>query len=268
MTTITDRPSPRSRTRRRPRWRSVGPLVTVAVLALLVLWLFDRFGPTSSEQRSFTMGPGTTRLTVEVGTGSVRLTPTDGSEIQVQRTVRSGWREPRIEERTDGSHAVIEASCPGFLGGRCEIRYDIAVPAGHDVELAASTGDLDVRGIEARSLRTTVSTGRTTLVDVDAPLEVRASTGHVSASGLRSTQVTADVSTGSVELDFATAPTDVTVSASSGNVTLQLPQAGNPYRVQVNSNSGGARIDVPTDPRSPRSVAVTASSGDIAVRQR
>ncbi|WP_175471758.1 DUF4097 family beta strand repeat-containing protein [Geodermatophilus telluris] len=242
--------------------------MTVAVLALLTLWLVVRFGPTSSEQHSFSMGPGTTRLTVEVGTGSVRLTPTDGAEIQVQRTVRSGWRDPRIEERTDGSHAVVEASCPGFLGGGCEIRYDIAVPAGLDVELAASTGDLDVRGIEARSLRTTVSTGRTTLVDVDAPLEIRASTGHVSASGLRSDRVTADVSTGSVELDFATAPTDVTVSASSGDVTLQLPRAGDPYDVQVGTSSGGERVDVPTDPGSPRAVAVTVSSGDVVVRPR
>jgi putative adhesin len=268
MTTTTDRPSTPSRTRHPTRRRNVRLLVTVALLALLVLWLFARFGPTSSEQRSFTMDPGTTRLTVEVGTGWVRLTPSDDSQIQVQRTVRSGWPDPQIEERTDGSHAVIEASCPGLLPGRCEVRYDIAVPAGHDVELEASTGDLDVRGIEARSLRTTVSTGRTTLVDVDAPLEIRASTGDVSASGLRSDQVTADVSTGSVELDFATAPTDVTVSASSGDVTLELPQAGNPYRVQVSTSSGDERIGVPTDLRSPRSVAVTASSGDIAVRPR
>ncbi|MGY1616763.1 DUF4097 family beta strand repeat-containing protein [Geodermatophilus sp. SYSU D00691] len=268
MTTTTDRPTTRSRTRRPTRRRDVRLLVTVAVLALLVLWLFARFGPTSSEQRSFTMGPGTTRLTVEVGTGSVRLTPTDGAEIEVQRTVLSGWRDPRIEERTDGSHAVIEASCPGFLGGRCEVRYDIAVPAGHEVELAASTGDLDVREIEARSLRTTVSTGRTTLVDVDAALEIRASTGDVSASGLQSEQVTADVSTGSVELAFATAPTDVTVSASSGNVTLELPQTGSPYRVQASTSSGDERIDVATDPGSPRSVTVTTSSGDIAVRPR
>jgi hypothetical protein len=267
MTTTTDRPSARPDTRRTRR-RGVRGLVTLAVLALLMLWLFDRFGPTSSEQRSFTMGPGTTRLTVEVGTGSVRLSPTDGSGIRVQRIVHSGWRDPRIEERTDGSHAVIEASCPGFLGGRCEIRYDIAVPAGHEVELAAGTGDLDVREIEARSLRTTVSTGRTTLVDVDAPLEIRASTGDVSASGLRSSQVTADVSTGSVELDFATAPTDVTVSASSGDVTLQLPQAGNPYRVQASTSSGGERVDVPTDPRSPRSVAVSVNSGDVDIRPR
>src|SRR3712207_489312 len=133
MTTTTHRPPTPSRTRHPTRRRNVRLLVTVALLALLVLWLLAWFGPTSSEQRSFTMDRGTTRLTVEVGTGSVRLTPTDGSQIQVERTVRSGWRDPQIEERTDGSHAVIEASCPGLLGGGCEVRYDSAVPAGHVV---------------------------------------------------------------------------------------------------------------------------------------
>jgi len=243
-------------------------VVAVAALALAALWLLDRLGPMSSVQRSFTMGPGTTRLTVEVDTGSVRLTPSGGPEIRVQRTVRSRGLDPRIEERTDGSHAVIDASCPGFFVAGCEIRYDIAVPAGQEVELSASTGSLDVRDVEARFLRAAVSTGRTTLVDVDAPLEIRASTGDVTASGLRSRRVTAEVSTGSVDLDFATAPTDVSVTASSGDVRLQLPEAGNPYRVEVDTSSGAEHVDVPTDPRSPRSVAVSVSSGDVVIRPR
>lgn len=268
MTTTTDRPSPRPRTRRGTRRSGVGGLVALVMLALVALWLLDRVGPTTTEQRSFSMGPGTTRLHVEVGTASVRLTSTDGSEIRVQRTVRHGWRAPQIEERTDGARAVIEADCPGFLGGGCDVRYDIAVPAGHDVELSASSGDLEVRGIEARSLRTTVSSGRTTIVDVDGPLEIRSSAGEVSAIELRSGRVSADVSSGSVRMDFSAAPTDVAVSASSGSVTVQLPSAGNPYRVQATSSSGDARIDVPTDPGSPRSVEVSVSSGDVDVRPR
>jgi putative adhesin len=243
-------------------------LLGLAVLAVLALWLLGRLGPTSSETRSVDLGPGTSELHVAVGTGSVRLTPAEGDELRVDRTVRRGWRGPDVEERTDGLRAVVEASCPTLFGGRCEVHYEIAVPDGHAVEVAVDSGDLEVSGLRVRSLRTSASSGRTTLADVDGPIELRASSGSVSATGLRSDRVTAEISSGSTQLEFAAAPTEVTVSASSGDVTLRLPADGDPYHVRARSSSGQQRVDVPTDPGSPRTVTVTVSSGDVEVLPR
>ncbi|MGK5114423.1 DUF4097 family beta strand repeat-containing protein [Geodermatophilus sp. CPCC 205506] len=253
MTTI-DRPS----TRRR---RFVG----LVILAVVVLWLVGQFIPTTTQSRSFSMGAGTSLLHVEVGTGSVVLTRAEDEVLRVHRTVRHGWRAPEIDEHTSGSRAVIEAGCPGFLGGRCELDYEIAVPDGHVVELSTSSGHLEVRGLRTQLLRTSVSSGRTTLVDVTGPIEFRSSSGSVSATELSSRSVVAEVSSGSTNLEFAVAPTDVMVEASSGDVTLQLPEDGNPYQVRAQSSSGQVQVDLPVDPGSPRSITVTVSSGDVDV---
>jgi hypothetical protein len=77
-------------------------LLGLALLGVLSLWLLGSLGPTSSETRTVDLGSGTSELHVAVGTGSVRLTPAAGDELRVHRTVRSGWRGPDIEERTDG----------------------------------------------------------------------------------------------------------------------------------------------------------------------
>jgi hypothetical protein len=226
-------------------------------------WAIDRLAPTVTESRSFSLGTAA-RLSVEIGAGTVRLRPADGEDIVVRRTVRHGWREPKLDEQSDGSEATIAASCPSF-GGTCEIRYDVAVPDGLDVELSVSSGDVEVHGIRAQSVRTEVSSGRTTLVGVEAPLDVRSRAGAVDGTGLRSGHVVVDVSSGDTRLDFAAAPADVTVSASSGDVALRLPEAGSPYRVRTEISNGREQVDVPVDPGSPRSVAVSVSSGDVVV---
>ena len=253
--------------RRSPRLGRPG-LLGLALLGVLALWLFGSLGPTTSETRTVDLGPGTSELRVEVGTGSVRLTPAEGDGLRVHRTVRSGWRGPDVEERTDGSRAVVEASCPALFGGRCEVHYEIAVPDGHAVEVAVSSGDLEVSGLRVRSLRTSASSGRTTLADVDGPVDLRSSSGSIDATGLRSDHVGAEISSGSTQLEFSAAPAEVTVSASSGDVTLRLPADGDPYHVRARSSSGQERVDVPTDPGSPRTVTVTVSSGDVEVLPR
>jgi hypothetical protein len=257
-----------TRDRPRTRGRTVRVLLTIALLAVALLYLVDLVGPTTTEAGTFDLGSAATVLHIEVGSGSVLLTSGGGKSLRGQRTVRRGWREPHIVERTEGSRALVEASCPGFLGGRCRIDYEIAVPDGLAVELSASSGDVDVRGLTTSGLTTSVSSGRTTLVDVRGPVEIVSSSGEVSATGLRGGAVSADVSSGDTELSFSDAPDDVTVSAESGDVTVQLPADGNPYSVRAESSSGRAQVDVPTDSSSTRSVSVRVSSGDVDVVPR
>ena len=254
--------------RRVPALRALGVVVGVAVVAIVALWLADLLTPTTRTERTFTMAPGASRLSVEVGNGAVRLTSTDSDLLQVHRTVTHGWREPGIEERSDGSGAAITAHCPTLFARGCDIGYEIAVPRGFAVDLRADSGDLDIRGVTAQSLRTDVSSGRTTLVDVAGSVEMRSSSGSISATGLSSADLTADVSSGSTSLDFAAAPSAVTVSASSGNVILRLPVSEGPYRVRADSSSGREQVDVPVNPASPRTVTVTVSSGDVQVLPR
>lgn len=254
--------------RRRPRvLPALRVLVGLACLVTFAVWLADFLSPSTTVERTFTIAPASSRLTVETTTGAVRLASTQGHAVQVHRRVTHGWREPVIEERSDGSGVTLRGTCPAVFARGCTVEYDIAVPDGFTVDLRASSGDLDIRGIRAQHVRSDVSSGRTTLVDVTGPVELRSSSGSLTATRLHSADVKAEASSGSTSLDFATAPSAVTVSASSGNVTLRLPDDG-PYRVRADSNSGQEQVDVRVDPASPRAVTVNVSSGDVAVLPR
>ena len=254
--------------RRRPRLlRALGALVAIAFLAIVAVWLADVLSPSTTVERTFTMAPAASRLTIETTTGAVRLTSTHEHAVRVHRSVTHGWREAVIEERSDGSAATLRGTCPAVFARGCTVEYDIAVPDGFTVDVRSGSGDVDIRGIRVQHLRTDVSSARTTLVDVAGPLELRSSSGSLTAMRLNSADVKAEVSSGSTSLDFATAPSAVTVSASSGNVTLRLPNDG-PYRVRAETSSGNKQIGVPDHCTSSRAVTVTANSGSIAVLPR
>jgi Putative adhesin len=251
--------------RRRPGvLRALRVLLALAFLVTFAVWLGDFLSPSTTAERTFTMTPVSSRLTIETTTGAVRLTSTHEHAVRVHRKAIHGWREPVIEERLDGSAATLRGTCPAVFARGCTVDYDIAVPDGFTVDVRSGSGELDIRGIRVQHLRTDVSSARTSLVDVAGPMELRSSSGSVTAMRLNSADVKAEVSSGSTSLDFATAPSAVTVSASSGNVTLRLPVDG-PYRVRAETSSGTKQIGVPDHCTSPRAVTVTANSGNIAV---
>ncbi len=122
--------------------------------------------------------------------------------------------------------------------------------------------------MRAGSTTIRVSSGDVELSEVGGPLVVESSSGSITGAGLDSAAVAATASSGEVTLDFATAPDEVDVDVSSGDVELTLPTGGGPYRLDVATSSGDQEIEVPTDAASARTVAVEASSGDVAVRGR
>jgi hypothetical protein len=122
-----------------------------------------------------------------------------------------------------------------------------------------------LRDITTAALHLDVASGRVELRDVAGPVDVRAESGSVAATGLRATSWTSTTASGAVAVDFAVPPRSVRVDAGSGAVTLGLPDADGPYRIDARSETGETRITVPTDPTAPRVAVVRAGSGDITV---
>ena len=77
-------------------------------------------------------------LEVDVDRGQVLLTAGTGDRLQVRRTVSAGRRAPAVEERADANGASLKSRCPALSGRACSVRYEIAVPAGYVIDVAAT----------------------------------------------------------------------------------------------------------------------------------
>lgn len=247
--------------------RRVALLAGGVLAAALILWggfgVYALLTPVTTTQHQVRLPVEQSRMTLDVSSGDVTLRRGTGSEVVVDRTVRYRTSEPRLVERSDAGGIRIEAECSGPFEWGCAVSYDITVPDGFDLDLAARSGSVDVRDLTVTRLRQDVSSGTVEMVGVTGPIEVRASSGSITAERLTSDDVYVEASSGEIDLAFAAVPRRVVADSSSGSIEIVVP--GGPYAVDTDVSSGEERVEVPVDSTSDRSIRARASSGDIDV---
>ena len=250
------------------RTRPTRVLATVAVIAVTgvgAVWVAQAGGASTTTNEAFTLDPGTSRLEIDIDQGQVLLTAGPGDRVQVRRTVRDADRAPRVEERADAHGASLQSRCPAWSGRACSISYEIAVPAGFAIDVAAGTGRVEVHGLSVEKLQIEGSSGSTHLEDVKGSVEIHSASGSISGARLGLSEFVARAGSGRTSVDFTLPPDRVTATTSSGAVTIRVPAGDGPYRVAANSGSGEEDVQVPTDPASPHHIDLSSSSGDLAV---
>ena len=257
-----------SRPRRSGRRRALATVAALVILGTGAVLVTDAVLPSTTTDQTFTLDPGSPVLSVDLGLGHVLLTPSTSQRLEVHRTMRFRGRRPTVEERADAGGARITSHCPALVGRVCDIRYEIGVPNGYAVDVRTSAGRVDARGVTVDKLHIDVSSGATRLEDVAGAVQITSSSGSITGTRLNSGDFAAQLASGSTDLDFAVPPQLVTVSASSGAVSVRLPASGAPYHVATESGSGEEEIQVPTDPASRHRVAVSTGSGSITVVSR
>jgi len=248
------------------RTRPARVLATLAVVAIVGgAVLVTQSMRSSTTDETFTLDPGSSMLNIDVDRGQVILRAGTGDRLQVRRTVSTGRRAPVVDERADANGASLSSRCPFHSGRACSISYEIAVPPGYVIEVAANTARVEVHGVTVNELQINASRGSTQLEDVKGSVEINSTSGSITGTRLGLQDFVARVGSGRTSLGFTSPPEQVTATTASGAVTIRLPAGGGPYRVAATSGSGEEDVQVPTDPSSSRHIDVTSSSGDVAV---
>ncbi len=253
-----------ARSRRPNGWLAVGGIFTTLAIAAGGLstagWLGFR-----SETQDHTYRQAVTRISIDVGPGDLRIAPGEAGAVAIHRRMFWSFSKPTIDERWDGQTLQVTTRCRVLLsvGPGCGVDYTIAVPEGVEVEAHTSTGDISVRGIRG-GLRLSTSTGDIAVTDATSNLWLQSSTGDIKATGLTSSDVEASASTGDVDLRFAGPPRAVAARASTGDVTVSVPD-GEAYRVQADTGTGDVHIGVRQDSDAERSIVVRTSTGDVDI---
>lgn len=232
------------------------------VLIGLTVWQFVTLLARQHDTSTRVLPATGSRLTVEVGSGSVSVTSGNDDEVRITRRLEWSFSRPRLTEVATADGVLLTARCG--RSWNCTTSYEVVVPSRFAVELRSSGGSLAVRGVTG-AVRLRSSGGRVTASDVSGQLDLRSSAGAVRGEGLRSTEVAANSSGGRVQLTFALAPELVSATSSAGSVTVTVPAGSGPYQVDAGSSAGSTQVRVPTDPAADRRITARSSGGEVRI---
>jgi len=236
---------------------------------------------TTEEPVSFT---GVEAVELDLDAGGAVLTGDAGSgdDVTGTRTERWGLREPTVTEWMEGSTLHLETRCPGWVSIRCDVHYELTVPAGvrltgsasgGGLELRALAGEVDVSasggGIDATDatgpLVLTSSGGGIDVMRASGPLRLDSSGGGVSVVESSSRNVVANSSGGGVTVRLTRSPTSVDLDSSGGGVTLTVPDDGQAYAVDASSSGGDTTVKVDASQDSDHHIKARSSGGGVTV---
>ncbi len=221
-------------------------------------------------------------LDVDVDSGDVRVVAWDGVGVVVERRERWSLARPEASETVVDGTLRVRAGCPGALSW-CDVSYVLRVPPGIGVRARSGSGDLVLRDVG--EVRAETGSGDLVLSSGTGAADVRSGSGDVTVAGLDADRLLARTGSGDVTIGRSAAgtvtartgsgdvrlrsvvPTDeVRAQTGSGDVEVLLPPGDEEYAVRVSTGSGDQDVQVPTDPRSARSIEVRTGSGDAVVR--
>ncbi len=258
-------------------WLGLGVVITMSALlfggmgVISVGWaaLQRASVETSSENHSY--AGKASNVEVQSARGMIVLTGTDSDGIDTSHELTWSGPEPDVDEAMVGETFTVDVGCPEpfpqWISHVCSVDYTAQIPADADVDVSTTTAPIEVRDVDG-GLALMSTTGPLTVDAASGPLRAHVTTGDIIGSGLRSAQVDAEVVTGSVALSFTTPPERVLAMVTTGDVTIEVPRTGGPYRVEVDTTTGEQHVDVAQDPEAEpdRVIDVTTTTGDVHVR--
>lgn len=202
-----------------------------------------------SESRPLEVPAEMTRLVVDNSVGEVVVREAEvGAEPEVQVTETWGLQRPEVSTSSADGTTTLRGSCDGPTFGKCSTDWQIAVPAGTQIELRGDVG----------SVRASEISG-----DLDVDLEV----GEVEVLEATSDEISVQVGVGSASVDAAEPPRRTTVRTDVGDASVTLPGEAD-YRVTAGTETGSLTNTLGDDPQAENVVDVGVDVGEATLSPR
>lgn len=261
-----------------PRRHGIRGLVRAAVIAAVGIAVVSSFAGSVGEgdPKTQRIEGAASRVMIDAGSSDVRIVGAGSGPVEVDLPSRFGRASARVEHSWSGSALDLNVDCSGFLG--CGSDPVVRVPAGAQVEVRASSGDVRITDVDTQ-VRVETSSGevdlrdvsnasiRTTSGDVDlqrvGQIDVRATSGDVRGDA-RGSSVTTRTTSGDVKMELAQV-TRADIETSSGDVKLEFDPRQE-YAIDATTSSGDIDSDLRNDDDAPNVLIVRTTSGDIDLR--
>jgi hypothetical protein len=217
-----------------------------------------------SEHTSRSFGAPVRRVVVRVGTGKVVVAANRQIGVHLSQHARYAVRRPAVTTRLAKGVLHIDAACrkPTVIACRVDVHLDVAPDV--DVDVTTGSGSIRVDDVAGR-VRLHSAAGAVEVSGLTGTAELHTSAGPISGRDLAVSSVRASTAAGAITLRFAVAPDSVGATTGAGNVDLAVPE--DTYRVTTSAPPGRARVLVPVDRDSSRTVSARSGTGTVTVRR-
>jgi len=265
----------------------------LALLGLSVWFIFSgiigldgdwfSFGPMNESVMYSVSANDIDNLTISWTTGAVSVDIHDSNYIRITEFSRRALREgQQLDYRVDNNILNINFRADGarrrhMPAKRLEILIPRALSQGlNQLNITTTTGRITIDNIHASELSARTTTGRVELNAVYADIiNLRTTTGRVEAfnTEVQAIQthtttgrheisgtfgaIDARSTTGRIELTSTTVPNSIVARATTGRISVVVPNGGEPVTVQQSTTTGRFSSDIPI---------VTHSSADAQFR--
>lgn len=228
-----------------------------------------------------------------VADGHVTVTAGSRDDVAVERTGTWAFVAPEFRTRETSERLVVEFTCPWRYVWNCEADLDVTLPAGTQVVVRTSNGDVRATGslggaelrtsngrVEASSvtgdLDARTSNGDVVVTDVTGAVTARTSNGRIEVTGAGSVDAhtsngpvdvldvegAVDVESSNGRIDVAEARSDISAVTSNGGVTVR--GTGEPVALDIGTTNGQQVVEGATDPEAAVHVVIRSSNGPVA----
>ncbi|MCU7824905.1 DUF4097 domain-containing protein [Kitasatospora sp. DSM 101779] len=256
--------------RERRAWRAVAIIVlTLTVLAGAGMAWGTMGYRTTTTTRTFLEPVSAVEL--NAAGAQVRVEAGAPDRVTVDQTADWALRPPLVDQSLHDGTLRISVRCGTVVGPLdtdpfgCGLLLAIRIPAGVPVHARATSGGFTARGVSGE-IRVETTSGAIRLDAVSGPVWAKATSGQITGEALASSRIRAVLTSGQLLLVFARPPEDVTVTATSGQVGLELPADPSGYHIDHRTTSGA--VDINPGLRSDTSthhIDIATSAGQISV---
>ncbi|WP_158675521.1 DUF4097 family beta strand repeat-containing protein [Nocardia stercoris] len=180
-------------------------------------------------------------LVIKGNVGDIKVSG-EGTSVNVTEQHRFQSVDPVTSHALTDGTLTLSYTCND---AQCTVDYTVVVPAGTEVQISDSTGDI-------------------TLAKLAGTVDATTGVGKITADGLSGPQAHLTTDTGDVMATFTASPSSVVAQASTGDVKIAVPHTAK-YAVDGHATTGEVHVDVPQDAGSADTITAKVGTGNVTV---
>lgn len=255
----------------KPRMRTslITGLAVIAIIAGTLAYVYKQNTPPLHQTTQTSTYTNITKVQITADSGNIDITPASKDKTTIVNDLQWRSNRPQVQEYVSGATLYVTTTCVGdsslWHTNICNVHITAQVPVGAIITAGTQSGNITTQNLQGDQ-HLTANSGTITATSPQGNVWAQTDSGSINGITLGNGSFTANADSGDVNLQFSDAPSILTSTVTSGNITVSVPSDSTAYHISSSTESGSNTINVNQDVKSPKTMSLKDSSGNITVR--